>query len=283
MKVSIITVLILLNYHCLLGQEIVSLTDSLVIDTITHDDNQDTLPSYEFTMTHSITGGLSIAKFNATTPQQLRYNLQYQTNIHANWNLSGSLSIINQQLDKSNQYNISIQRRFSKGGIGLTIEKSDDILAPQSHQQVNYYTSVNEGLILSGSISRFTSSTRSDVWPSSTSITRVINSIGYSISLTQDLSLLSQFSPLAKASVTYESKKGDILSSYFLIGSTRQPNFLINTQSIETKQLALGGWFKKHLSDTISLTGALGFTSIQNNNGNKFQIINTSISLTTKL
>lgn len=282
MKVSIIIILFLINNNCLFGQLNTADADSIIVDTHL-DRTLDTLPSSEFNRTHSITGGLSVAHFNATTPQQIRYNLNYQTQVNPNWNISGSIALINQQTDRSEQYTMSIQRRLSNGGLGLTIEKSDDILAPQSHQQLNYYTFVNEGLILSGSISRFTSSTRSDVWPSSLSITRVVNSIGYSISISQDLSLLSQLSPLAKASVTYESKKGDILSAYFLIGTTRQPNFLINARSIETKQIALGGWFKKHLSNKFSLIGALGFTSISNNDGNKFQIINTSFSVTTKL
>ncbi len=282
MKVSLIIILIFINNNYLFGQLNITGTDSVIVDTLLPE-TLDTLPSLEFNRRHSITGGLAVAHFNATTPQQVRYNLNYQTQVNPNWNLSGSIALINQQTDRSEQYTMSIQRRLSKGGLGLTIAKSDDILAPQSHQQLNYYTSVNEGLILSGSISRFTSSTRSDVWPSSISITRVINSIGYSFSVSHDLSLLSQLSPLVKASVTFESKKGDILSSYFLIGTTRQPNFLINAQSIETKQLALGGWFKKHLSKRISLIGALGLTSVSNNDGNKLQIINTSFSITTKL
>ena len=210
----------------------------------------------------NITGGVSIAHFDQTTPQQVRYNLQYQTQIHPDWNFNGTIAMIQNGSEKSNQYQVSIQHRLSKGGVGLTLAMSDDILAPQSHQQINYYTSVNEGLILSSSISRFTSSTRKDVWPTSINVTRVINSVGYSLSVSHDLSLLREFSPLGKASVTFESKKGDILSSYFLLGRTRQPNFLVNAQSIETKQLAIGGWFKKHLSKNFSLTGAIGLSLI---------------------
>jgi len=289
MKVSITILLVIFNYFCAVAQWIDSINnkvaeDTMLIDTfLLNTDLTNSVDQEELKRINKLEIGFSHAQFKLNNSRQAQYNLQYSTQVNKKWSAQGLIALYQSREKNSKQYGVSIQHSFDKGGISLLIQKSDDILAPLSNQRLSYYRPLREDLIFNISISRFTSSTRRAVWPSFLSMTKVINRVGYSIELSHDISQLGYISPLGKISATYESERGNILNAYFVIGTTRQPNFLITSLAIESHQVGIGGWFKKHLSNHIALTGALGFTKISNNNGDAFQIINTNISITTKI
>lgn len=233
---------------------------------------------------HGINLGVSRSSFDQGKSLVHHLNIGWSLSLTKSWSISNQLGVLEGSDMKSYNFSSSGRYKQEKYGLGIHLNYSKNPIRSSSSIQLSSYRWMSDKWILSGQLSRIDFVEVPHLWPLKVSSTYVAGKFGLSIGLTQDLANLTGDDPLINFSITHETSKSDVFSIYYSFGSISQPQFQLQLIDLSSHQLSLGGWIRKNITPTLSMTGGWGITKIHNNtNPNSIQSNQIHLSLSYKL
>ena len=194
-----------------------------------------------------------VSNNSALTNHRLNWYSSLSQSIYLDIGL-GLIDLINK---KTNIYTASLRHQTEKGSIGMRFNMlADDIQGFQSIS-LNGYRYLSNTIIGNSDLS-VVKVNGNVLLPYRIGLTKIVNRVSMSSSLSQNLTSLNDLNLLYKFSITYENKKSNVYSLYLVTGDVSQPleNPLLN--SLNMNQLSYGVWGRVNLSRQISISIAAG-------------------------
>lgn len=254
-------------------------TDSLHVGII----HSDTLHS-ETEVTakrYYINVGSSLTKIYPNNESILSTSIRIGGPISKNTSYSLSTSYLNRNALINDQ---SFQGSFSfsgeKKGLNVSLSFSRNRLAPKFNFRIGGHHYIKPSIVLSGEYSsiKIDQNTNSSILTIRPSI--IFGQFSSSLTLANDITNWKSFHPNIGLGLTFESTSSNVYALYLNHGKLIQPDLRTQLIQPQGEQFGFGGWTRNKISETISLTAALGYNSLHFDKTTNVSIINTNLSLT---
>lgn len=281
----LICIVIIVQFQ-LMGQQIdTPLVDLQLLDSSNTNILEKVVDSsyVDFDINHTISVSILNSSFDQGATRVLNYNIGWSIEISETFSISNNIGLLRDTEKQFYNLNNTFLLRCERHGGGLSINYSNNPIAPSSSINLNTYHWLSDKFILNTNTNRINFKHIPNLWPVKISGTFLTGRIGWTLGVTQDIAQLGSFNPLINWGVTHETTNSDVYSAYISLGTFYQPEFRFQLIDNASSQLAYGAWLRKRINNNTSISTGWGINRIKNSNQETIQSTQVHLSISYKL